>query len=328
MWSFHIPMAFYIKTRKIPEIKALDKMKKFWNLLQFTSFVLSLVQVKGHGLISDPPSRGWFCGYLTKPDNYPSGPYPVCGDAFNAPYLNPNDAYNYMSVATHEGGFQVDGARDHVCSYNSDFALFVNHSIWVDAPIEWPKTNVSSSGGSTWFTWSIQWGPHFSDTKEFPDFVYTVGKNITFNDFESTPFCVQNYTDTTPTANPNVISDYTAVTFKVQCNVPARSGHHIIKAEWGRDQSTFERFHSCVDLNFIGASSSSSTTSSKSTATTTTTSKPTTTTTTTTTIATSSKSTTTTKASSSTATVTTTTKTSSLTSTSTSATSCIAKYGQ
>ncbi|KAJ1553638.1 hypothetical protein HK096_007055, partial [Nowakowskiella sp. JEL0078] len=216
------------------------------HLLVIFSLFSPVVQVFGHGLISNPPSRAWFCGYLTKPDSYSNGPYKVCGDAFTYPGGNQQDAYNYMSIATHEGGFQVDGARNTVCSYNTDFGPFAGRAIWVDYPINWPTTDIAPSGGPTWFTWDIRWGNHFSDTIEFvylitkPTFQYTVGKNITFDDFESTPFCVQKYNDATPTANSNVISDYTAVTFKVQCNVPARSGHHIIKAEWGRDKSTQE----------------------------------------------------------------------------------------
>jgi chitin-binding protein len=34
--------------------------------------------------------------------------------------------------------------------------------------------------------------------------------------------------------------------------VPARSGRHVIYAEWGRNQFTFERFSSCMDVVFQG----------------------------------------------------------------------------
>lgn len=38
--------------------------------------------------------------------------------------------------------------------------------------------------------------------------------------------------------------------FHMNCTLPARSGHHVIYAEWGRNQSTNERFHSCIDVAY------------------------------------------------------------------------------
>jgi predicted carbohydrate-binding protein with CBM5 and CBM33 domain len=34
--------------------------------------------------------------------------------------------------------------------------------------------------------------------------------------------------------------------------VPQRSGRHVIYAEWGRNQWTYERFHGCIDAQFSG----------------------------------------------------------------------------
>jgi chitin-binding protein len=112
--------------------------------------------------------------------------------------------------------------------------------------------------GSQLFTWNISWGPHFSDTQEFKywitksDFVYQVGRPLSFNDFEEQPFCSLAYDDANPNANPNVIPNPAAATFQTRCTVPQRSGHHIIYAEWGRNFFTFERFHGCIDGVFQG----------------------------------------------------------------------------
>ncbi|NJO12539.1 MAG: hypothetical protein HC872_02730 [Gammaproteobacteria bacterium] len=108
------------------------------------------------------------------------------------------------------------------------------------------------------FTWNISWGPHFSDTVDFkywitkPDFQYQVGKPLSFADFEDAPFCSLSYNDAMPNANPNVIPDPGKATFQTRCNVPQRSGRHVIYGEWGRNQFTFERFHGCVDASFQG----------------------------------------------------------------------------
>jgi chitin-binding protein len=108
------------------------------------------------------------------------------------------------------------------------------------------------------FVWSISWGPHFSDTQDFkywitkPDFVWTTGRALSFNDFETAPFCSLAYNDATPNANPNVIPDVANAAFTTRCTVPARTGRHVIYGEWGRTPPTFERFHSCVDVSFSG----------------------------------------------------------------------------
>ncbi|KAJ3127646.1 hypothetical protein HK098_005991 [Nowakowskiella sp. JEL0407] len=225
-------------------------MKSFAFALSFAAIVS---QVYGHGLITKPKARQYFCGIDAKPDSYSA--YPQCADAFFAPGLDRNAAYNYMSMATHNQGYLVEGKKKWVCSYESDF--FKNKT-WTDVAINWP-TNAATAG-SQWFTWSIQWGPHFDDTSDFAmwitksDFVWDPTKELSFDDFETTPFCLEKYDDKKPTANPNVVADKTnKISFDVKCTVPARSGHHVIKGEWGRTPPTYERFHSCVDMDFGGA---------------------------------------------------------------------------
>lgn len=204
-----------------------------------------------HGLIQSPPSRNWFCGAVTKPDEVTNGvaQFPVCGGAFA---FNQLAGYNFMSVLTHTQGRSVVGPRPNVCGFNSE-TFNGGATVW-DQPIDWPTSNLSS--GLQTFTWNISWGPHFSDTQEFrywitkPTFQFQVGKPLSFDDFEDQPFCVLTYDDANPGANPNVIPDKANALFQTKCNVPQRSGRQVIYAEWGRNQFTFERFHSCVDVKF------------------------------------------------------------------------------
>src|SRR5262245_5749065 len=213
----------------------------------------------GHGLIQNPPARNWFCGAITKPDHVLNGvaQYPVCGDAFNAPGIQFTDGYSFMSVLTHTQGRAVLGPRTNVCGYNSE-TWNGAATVW-DQPIDWPTSNITS--GPQTFTWSISWGPHFSDTEEFrywitrPDFQFQVGRPLSFGDFEDAAFCTLSYNDQNPTGNPNVTPNYAAATFATRCNVPQRSGRHVIYAEWGRNSATFERFHGCIDVVFQGTGS-------------------------------------------------------------------------
>jgi predicted carbohydrate-binding protein with CBM5 and CBM33 domain len=204
-----------------------------------------------HGLIQSPPSRNWFCGAVTKPDEVTNGvaQFPVCGGAFA---FNQIAGYNFMSVLTHTQGRSVVGPRPNVCGFNSE-TFNGGPTVW-DQPIDWPTSNMSS--GIQTFTWNISWGPHFSDTQEFrywitkPGFQFQVGRALSFDDFEDQPFCVLSYNDANPTGNPDVIPDKANALFQTRCNVPVRSGRQVIYAEWGRNQFTFERFHGCFDVVF------------------------------------------------------------------------------
>ena len=212
--------------------------------------------VFAHGLVQDPPSRNWICGFITKPDHVQNGvaQYPVCGNAFFASGTNATDGYSFMSVLTHTTGREGVGPRDNVCSFNSE--SFPGRVVPWDVPIDWPTQPMTA--GPRNFVWSISWGPHFSDTQDFKywitrsDFVWQTGKALSFSDFEDAPFCSLAYNDATPNANPNVIPDVANAQFTTRCTVPSRAGRHVIYAEWGRTPPTFERFHGCIDAQFSG----------------------------------------------------------------------------
>jgi chitin-binding protein len=161
-----------------------------------------------------------------------------------------------MSVLTHaRGRAVVTPLPQNVCGFNAE--TFGGKVTPWDAAIDWPTTPIKS--GTRKFTWNISWGPHFSDSEEFrywitkPDFQFQIGKPLAWSDFEEQPFCVQKYDDANPNANPAVTTDKAATQFFTTCNVPARQGRQVIYGEWGRNQFTLERFHSCMDVVFDGS---------------------------------------------------------------------------
>lgn len=207
-----------------------------------------------HGLIQEPASRNWYCGAITSPDQITNGSaaYPVCANAFGSDTAG---GYSFMSVLTHtRGRAAVSSLPAHVCGFGSE--TWQGRATPWDAPINWP-TNPMQSGRNK-FTWNIAWGPHFADTEEFrywitkPDFQFQVGVPLKWSDFETAPFCTLRYDDRNPGGSPDVVPDKANAKFNTYCTVPARAGRHVIYAEWGRNQDTLERFHSCVDAAFSG----------------------------------------------------------------------------
>jgi chitin-binding protein len=211
-------------------------------------------EIWGHGLMVTPPSRMWFCGAETKPDQIANGTakYPECKDAFA---VNNDAAYNYMAVVTHDlGRAVVDPLPAHVCGAAGEFWKGAK-TPW-DAAMQWPTT--PASAGPLTITWDITLGPHFGDTQDFrywitkANFVFSPTKELTWDDFETEAFCVLKYDDEKPAQNPAVTTDKAKSLFSTTCQLPSRQGHHVIYGEWGRTPPTFERFHGCIDLSFGG----------------------------------------------------------------------------
>ncbi|MEK8034036.1 lytic polysaccharide monooxygenase [Ideonella sp. DXS29W] len=224
-------------------------------LIGAAAFVVA-PQLMAHGLIQDPPSRNWFCGAITKPDEIANGTakYPECKTAFDT---NMTGSYNFMSVLTHtKGRAEVTPLPENVCGFNAE--TFNKGATPWDTPMQWPTNKVTA--GRKEFTWNIAWGPHFSDTQEFryyitkPGFQWSPTKALTWADFEDQPFCTLTYDDTKPNGNPDVVPDKGTVLFHTFCQLPARTGRHVVYGEWGRNYFTYERFHSCVDVEYEGSS--------------------------------------------------------------------------
>lgn len=210
-----------------------------------------------HGIIESPPSRQQFCGVETKPhDIYGTVTHEKC-----RPILTKEDGsmdnslYNFMGVLTHTTGRQgrvAENLPKNVCGFDSE-TWGGGKTPW-DSANDWPTSTLKS--GTNQFVWNIKWGNHFGDTEEFvfyitkPDFTFDKNRELTWDDFENTPFCVLKYNDADPTGNPNVVADKSQDKFFVTCAVPHRDSRAVIYAEWGRNRWTFERFHSCMDVVF------------------------------------------------------------------------------
>ena len=201
----------------------------------------------GHGVMVDPPSRNAKCGINEKPDNATSAD---CVAAFET---DRDGGYRFMSVLTHDlGRAAVTPLPDNVCGFDSE-TWQGGETPW-DTPTNWSTTDVQA--GPIDITWDVSWGPHFSDTEEFrywitkPDFTVNPNRALTWDDFESDAFCVLEYDDTRQDLSPNIVAMESDALFTTSCNLPARSGHHVVYGEWGRNQWTYERFHGCIDMNF------------------------------------------------------------------------------
>lgn len=209
---------------------------------------------EAHGVIENPPSRNWICGYDTRPEHFISGTvkYPACSTAF-AFSPDPRAMYNYMSVVTHGlGRAQVTPLPKNVCGFDGE--TWKGAATPWDAPMAWPAQHMTP--GPHIFTWNIQWGPHIDDTEEFrywitkADFVFSPTKALTWDDFETEAFCVEKFNGVAQAANPDITVDKANNRMTTRCSVPERKGHHVIYSEWGRTPPTLERFHGCVDVAF------------------------------------------------------------------------------
>lgn len=222
------------------------------------SLSLQTLTSYAHGVVESPASREQFCGVESKPDEIYSSKmtHEECRPVVtNADGTMDNSVYNFMAVLSHTIGRSTKPAAQlprYVCGFDSE--MWNGGKTPWDKATNWP-TNLISSGPQQ-FKWNISWGNHFGDTEEFvywitkPDFKFDPTKELTWNDFEDTPFCTLKYNDQTPNANPYIIPDKTTNRFITTCNVPVRKNRSVIYAEWGRTKSTLERFHSCIDVVF------------------------------------------------------------------------------
>lgn len=251
-------------------------METRWSLVVLAASALyaliALPNASAHGLVEQPSSRAWFCGAVTKlnqvlyPDPNNPAQYPQCGDAFKS--VDENVPYQFMAILSHSRGAydalatgKLDTLPKNVCGYDS--VTFKGGASPWDKAINWPTTPIKA--GQQEFVWNIHWGPHFDDTEHFrywitkSDYKFVPGEPLKWSDLESKPFCDLEYFDKLQN-NPSIIADKANSKFRTSCNVPQRTGRHVIYSEWGREGTnnqrtggTDERFHSCSDVSFDAA---------------------------------------------------------------------------
>src|SRR5690625_6325235 len=87
----------------------------YYKTLMGSLAVMLSASVFGHGLISEPASRNWTCGAITKPDQ--AQPGSICAQAFEDDF---NGGYQFMSVLTHtQGRAVVDRSEEHTSELQS-----------------------------------------------------------------------------------------------------------------------------------------------------------------------------------------------------------------
>ena len=214
--------------------------------------------VSAHGLVQDPPARNWFCGVLTKPDQVQNGvaQYPVCGGAFFAPGIEPTAGYSFMSVLdAHHGSCGRRSAHQRLRFQFRD--------------LEWRRHGVGSAHrladhahdrGPAQFHLEHLLGSALLGHLGLPLLDHEVRAScgrrdsaLSFSDFEDTAVLrsrVQRR-DAERESEPRSRQGQCRCSL-TRCTVPARSGRHVIYAEWGRTPPTFERFHGCIDAAFSG----------------------------------------------------------------------------
>ena len=227
-------------------------------------FILFLsTQSFAHGVIESPASREQFCGVESKPDEIYKDKMtheecrPIMTKEDGSGAMD-NSIYNFMAVLTHTIGRStkpISQLPKYVCGFASE--MWGGGKTPWDRANNWPTSQIKS-GVKQKFVWNISWGNHFGDTEEFvywitkPDFKFDPTKELTWDDFETTPFCSLKYNDQNPNANPDVVPDKTNNRFITNCTVPTRTNRAVIYGEWGRNSYTYERFHSCIDVTFSG----------------------------------------------------------------------------
>ncbi|REK77870.1 lytic polysaccharide monooxygenase [Paenibacillus paeoniae] len=192
-------------------------------LLFFASMLIFAKSVSAHGYVDSPASRAIQCK---------NGLNTNCG----------NIIYEPQSL---EGpkGFPAAGPADGQIA-SAGLAAFSNLN--AQSSTRWNKVNMTS--GSNTFTWK------FTARHSSTSYRYFITKSdwnpnaaLTRAQLELTPFCTVNANGAQPPA-----------TLSHTCNVPARTGYHLILAVWDI-ADTVNAFYNVIDVQFSGSNGPSDT---------------------------------------------------------------------
>jgi chitin-binding protein len=191
---------------------------KFLAVMLLLSLFMMLFPAKSfsHGYIEGPASRAALCK---------SGQNTDCGAII----------YEPQSLEAPKG-FPTTGPADgKIASANGAFPKLDEQSA-----TRWTKVNISA--GQNTFNWKLtaahattSWKYYITKANWNPNAA------LTRSSFDLTPFCSVNYGGARP---PFTYSD--------TCNVPARSGYHVILAVW-EIADTANAFYNVIDVNFSGS---------------------------------------------------------------------------
>lgn len=168
-----------------------------------------------HGYIEGPASRAALCK---------TGQNLDCG----------NIIYEPQSLEAPKGFPAAGPADGKIASANGAFPKLDEQSA-----TRWAKVNISS--GLNTFTWKItanhsttSWKYYITKTTWNPNAA------LTRDSFDLTPFCSVNYGGAQPPSS-----------YSNTCDVPVRSGYHVILAVW-EIADTANAFYNVIDVNFSG----------------------------------------------------------------------------
>ncbi len=179
-------------------------------------FVIAPQTSSAHGYVEGPASRAALCK---------SGQNQNCGSIVWEP----------QSLEAPKG-FPAAGPVDgKIASANGAFPELDQQSA-----TRWAKVNINS--GPNAFTWKFTANHRTTNWKYYitkPN--WNPNAPLTRNSFDLTPFCTDNYNGTQP-----------PTTYTSNCNVPARTGYHVILAVW-EIHDTVNAFYNVIDVNFSGS---------------------------------------------------------------------------
>lgn len=177
--------------------------------------VLLSEKASAHGYVDSPGSRAILCK---------NGQNTDCGAII----------YEPQSLEAPKGFPTAGPADGKIASAGGIFPKLDEQSA-----TRWSKVNISS--GPNTFTWKLT-APHATSSWKY--YITKPGWNpnapLSRNSFDLTPFCSVDYGGVRP-----------PYTYTDTCNVPERTGYHVILAVW-EIADTANAFYNVIDVNFGG----------------------------------------------------------------------------
>ncbi|MGO4547747.1 lytic polysaccharide monooxygenase [Paenibacillus sp. 2TAB23] len=184
-------------------------------LIAALSLTLFSNLASAHGYVEGPASRAALCK---------SGENTDCGSI----------VYEPQSLEAPKGFPAAGPADGKIASANGAFPKLDEQSA-----TRWAKVNLSS--GQHTFTWKLtanhstaSWKYYITKANWNPNAV------LKRDSFDLTPFCSVNYGGAQP-----------PFSYSNSCNIPQRSGYHVILAVW-EVADTANAFYNVIDVNFSG----------------------------------------------------------------------------
>lgn len=184
--------------------------------------ILFSEKASAHGWVDGPASRASLCK---------TGQNTNCGPIM----------YEPQSLEAPKGFPNAGPADGKIASANGLFP-----ELDAQSASRWTKVNISA--GTNTFTWKLT-APHATASWKY--YITKPGWDpnapLTRNSFDLTPFCSVNYGGARP-----------PFTYTDTCNVPARTGYHVILAVWEIADTT-NAFYNVIDVDFGGGNSGDTT---------------------------------------------------------------------